>query len=213
MGLRLLLGGLVLTATACSDGAAGDGEERGRVLYTTCAPCHGDDGEGNREYGAPAIAGLDVWYLETQLEHFSEGIRGAHPDDEAGLRMRPMAQTLRRPSDRQSVAAYVSTLQPADPSPTLSGGDAARGRVLYEACSECHGEDATGDRARGAPNLTAANDWYLRRQIDNFRRGIRGADPRDSTGATMRPMAMALPDDEAARDVVAYIATLDRGAP
>lgn len=183
------------------------------MLYATCAPCHGDNGEGTREYGAPAIAGLEAWYVETQLEHFASGIRGAHPDDAAGLRMRPMVQTLRSPSDMRSVAAFVATLPPVDPAPTLAAGDPRRGRALYATCAECHGEDGSGDRERGAPNLTRAHDWYLHRQLENFRNGIRGADARDSTGATMRPMAMALSDDQAIRDVIAYIATLEETAP
>jgi cytochrome c553 len=203
----------VAALAGCDGSAPQEGEERGRVLYAMCVPCHGDSGEGNREYGAPAIAGLDAWYVETQLEHFAGGIRGAHPDDEAGLRMRPMVQTLRNPSDTRSVAAYVATLPPVDPAPTLAGGDPERGRALYATCAECHGADGAGDRQRAAPNLTRAQDWYLHRQLENFRNGIRGADSRDATGATMRPMAMTLPDDQAVRDVISYITTLEESAP
>lgn len=203
----------VLALAGCAGGASEEGVERGRVLYATCVPCHGETGEGRREYGAPAIAGLAPWYVETQLDHFATGIRGAHPDDEAGLRMRPMARTLRSASDVRSVAAYVATLPAADPAPTLSGGDPGRGRALYTTCAECHGEDGAGDRERNAPNLTRAPDWYLHRQLENFRAGVRGVDPRDATGATMRPMAMALAGDQAVRDVVAYITTLRGSAP
>src|SRR5687768_8589895 len=108
---------LALALSCCADVPA-EGIERGRVLFATCTPCHGGDGEGNEDYGAPAIAGLPDWYLETQLEHFREGIRGAHPDDAAGLRMRPMVQTLRSEPDRRSVAAYVASLPPAAPAPS-----------------------------------------------------------------------------------------------
>lgn len=113
----------------------------------------------------------------------------------------------------RSVAAYVSSLPPVDPDSTLTGGDPERGRALYATCAECHGEDGSGDRTRGAPNLTRAHDWYLLRQLENFRSGIRGADSRDATGATMRPMAMALADEAAVRDVIAYIATLEEVEP
>lgn len=191
---------------------APEGVERGRELFATCVPCHGDEGDGNEEYGAPAIAGLEYEYVETQLTRFREGSRGAHPDDAAGLRMRPMVQTLRSDSDLRSVAAYVATLPPVSPARSLEGGDADRGRALYATCAECHGDDGRGSRERGAPDLTHASDWYLHRQLENFRAGIRGADPRDANGATMRPMAMALADDAALRDVIAYIETL-RDAP
>lgn len=211
--LLVLLSGLAaLGVSGCAE-AAQSGPERGRVLFATCAPCHGDDGGGNEEYGAPAIAGMDDWYLKTQLEHFRAGIRGAHPDDVAGLRMRPMVQTLRTDSDLDSVVAYVSHLPAGDPERSVEGGDAERGQVVYATCAECHGASGTGDRERGAPDLTHASDWYLMTQLSNFRAGIRGADPRDATGATMRPMAMALADEQALRDVIAYVGTLPaRGA-
>jgi cytochrome c oxidase subunit 2 len=46
-------------------------------------------------------------------------------------------------------------------------------------------------------------------QIHHFKVGIRGANPKDVTGATMRGMAMILPDDQTIKDVIAYIRTLD----
>jgi cytochrome c oxidase subunit 2 len=203
----VILTAVSLSLSCCQD-APEEGLDRGRVLFATCAPCHGDEGEGNQEYGAPAIAGLDAWYLETQLEHFRQGVRGAHPDDAAGLRMRPMVQTLRSEADRRSVAAYVASLPAEGPAPSLEGASAERGQAIYATCAECHGPEGRGDRERGAPDLTHASDWYLLTQLGNFKAGIRGADPRDSTGATMRPMAMALADEQAMRDVLAYIATL-----
>lgn len=202
-----VLTALVALASGCTE-LPPPGPERGRVLFETCAPCHGESGEGNQEYGAPAIAGLDDWYLQTQLEHFRSGVRGAHPEDTAGLRMRPMVQTLREDADLESVVAYVAAMPGADPAPALSGGSAERGRAVYATCAECHGANGRGDRARGAPDLTGASDWYLLTQLSNFKAGIRGADPRDTNGATMRPMAMALADEQAMRDVIAYIATL-----
>lgn len=186
------------------------GPERGHTLYATCAPCHGESGEGNFEFGAPSIAGLDAWYVETQLEHFRSGARGSHPSDVAGLRMRPMSQALRSTSDVRSVAAYVESLPTHAPESQLSGGNAERGRELFTACAECHGANGAGNRERNAPRLSHASDWYLFAQLAKFKDGIRGADPRDATGATMRPMATTLADQQAMRDVVAYIATLSR---
>jgi hypothetical protein len=46
-------------------------------------------------------------------------------------------------------------------------------------------------------------------QLSNFKAGIRGAVPEDASGATMRPMAMTLADEQAMKDVIAYILTLD----
>ena len=70
--------------------AMADAESRGKALFKLCASCHRADGSGNVSVGAPTIAGLDEWYVEAQLQKFKGGLRGAHPDDVAGLRMRPM---------------------------------------------------------------------------------------------------------------------------
>lgn len=211
MAFRLLA--LLFSASSLLLGCAEPappGVERGGDLFATCVPCHGEQGEGNREFGAPAIAGLDEWYVQTQLERFRSGARGSHPDDVEGLRMRPMVQTLRSDDDLRSVAEYVASLPPSSPAPELEGGSAERGREVYATCAECHGASGAGDRERGAPPIAGASDWYLFAQLGKFREGIRGVDPRDTTGATMRPMAMAIANEQAMRDVVAYIATLSR---
>ncbi len=60
-----------------------------------------------------------------------------------------------------------------------------------------------------APSLHNQSDWYLIAQIHKFREGIRGTDALDVSGITMRPQALALPNEQAITDVVAYIETLD----
>ena len=44
--------------------------------------------------------------------------------------------------------------------------------------------------------------------LNKFKKGIRGTNPRDTTGATMRPMSMILADEQAMKNVVAHISTL-----
>jgi cytochrome c553 len=58
------------------------------------------------------------------------------------------------------------------------------------------------------PRLAGQSDWYLVRQLQNYRKGLRGYDPRDIFGNQMKPMAMTLASDQAINDVVAYINTL-----
>lgn len=84
--------------------------ERGERLYRTCATCHGSEGEGRPAVNAPRLAGIDDWYLVTQLENFMEGIRGRHPEDMYGSQMIDMVQHL---SDRRGildVVAHINTL-------------------------------------------------------------------------------------------------------
>jgi cytochrome c oxidase subunit 2 len=64
--------------------------------------------------------------------------------------------------------------------------------------------------AMNGPRLAGQDDWYLVSSLQAFRSGIRGADPKDTLGAQMRPMAMTLANDKAVNDVVAYINTLGK---
>ena len=45
-----------------------------------CATCHGGAGQGNPIVGGPSLAGLEPWYLRTQLQNFRAGIRGSQKD-------------------------------------------------------------------------------------------------------------------------------------
>lgn len=199
---------VALVSLGCAERPSG--EAVGPALFETCAPCHGEDGAGIEDFQAPAIAGLPEWYLLAQLNKFHEGHRGAHPDDTNGLRMRGMIRTLNHEGDIEAVAAYVAALPAPQPAPTLDG-DPARGEELYAACVQCHGEDASGDPEQNAPPLTSLNDWYIAEQLRLFKEGIRGTIDGDATGATMRPMALGLADEQAMADVAAYIATLRGG--
>lgn len=198
--------GLVLAACG---GFSRPGLARGRELFDTCVPCHGSDGAGSLALGAPQIAGLPKWYLIAQLNKFKGSIRGAHPDDMEGHRMRPMARSLHVPGDVESVAEFVSKLPPHTVGSQLQGGDAEAGRNRYSmVCIACHGPDGKGNEALRAPALAGQADWYLYAQLGKFKSGMRGTHPQDTTGAQMRAMSLTMEDDRAMRDVVAYIRTL-----
>jgi len=180
----------------------------GKELYQLCAQCHGDDGLGMQMALAPAIAGQKDWYLLNQITKFRNGQRGTHFYDIAGMRMRPMALSLRTDQDIADVVAYVAALPPTKPAATLEGGDVEKGKGYFQVCMACHGPNGEGMQPLNAPTLNHSSDWYLLTQLTNFRAGIRGANPADATGATMRPMSMTLPDEQALQDVIAYIMTL-----
>jgi cytochrome c553 len=181
---------------------------RGEELFELCAQCHGSTGSGNQAFEAPAIAGLPAWYVEAQVRNFRGGVRGAHPDDYAGLRMRPMARMLPQDQKLVDVTHYVASLDPVMPEATLTG-DAARGKLHYDqVCVTCHAADGSGNEALHAPPLLYNSDWYMVAQLQKFKSGIRGAKPGDTWGATMRSMSMTLEDEQHMRDVVAYVLTL-----
>jgi cytochrome c oxidase subunit 2 len=191
-------------------GARAGGSDRGADQFRLCAVCHGEAAAGNQAIGAPAIAGMPQWYLEAQLRQFRDGNRGTHFDDIMGMRMRPMARSLSSEEDVEAVAAYVASLPPVNPATTLTAGDVEAGKAIYtKICITCHGPEAAGNKdMMGAAPLNRSSDWYIYRQIKNFKGGIRGARPGDQGGALMRPMMLQLTDEQAIMNVVAYIMTL-----
>jgi cytochrome c553 len=182
--------------------------ERGEVIYGLCTQCHKADGAGQASIEAPGIGGMEAWYVENQLRKFQSGARGGHPDDIAGMRMRPMSLTLKTDEDIAAVAAFVAAMPAVDPGPTLTGGDAERGKVLYGPCTACHGPIGEGNPQLNGPALNRAHDWYQVAQLKKFKDKIRGSKPEDQTGAMMVAMAGTLADEQAMIDVVAYIMTM-----
>ena len=202
-----MLCALALVVTAGSETVRAE-NERGRKLFHNCVQCHGEVGEGSRLALAPAIGGLEEWYVQSQLTNFKGGIRGGHPGDLAGLRMMPLAKVLKSEEDIQAVSAYVATLPKANPEPELEGGDPAKGQAFYTTCAACHGAKGEGVQAVNGPSLTSNSDWYLYDTLIKYKAGSRGFHQKDINGALMRSMANTLPDEQAVRDVVAYIMTL-----
>ncbi len=90
----------------------------------------------------------------------------------------------------------------------LASGNRADGKALYQACAACHGAQAEGNQALGAPSLRNQQHWYLQRQLLQYRAGLRGSHPKDSYGQQMQAIAKTLPDDAAVEAVVSYIAGL-----
>lgn len=184
------------------------GMDRGQELFVSCAQCHGAAGQGNEKFDAPPIAGLPVWYVERQLHGFKDGLRGTHFDDIEGMKMRPMARFLRDDLDIFPVSTYVASLPAQKPATTLEGGNAEAGKAMFATCAACHGMDAAGNRALGAPPLTGLADWYMMRTLKKFKAGVRGGAVGDAYGSQMMPMANTLVNEQAMKDVIAHIQTL-----
>jgi cytochrome c oxidase subunit 2 len=179
----------------------------GAGLYAVCAACHGQQGEGNVALNAPKLAGLDVWYMRRQIANYQNGLRGADPQDTFGIQMAPMARTLANAESVENVLAHIATLPETPAEPTVLG-DADRGRAAFTTCAVCHGKAAQGRWGTNAPRLAGMSDWYLARQLHNFRDRIRGGHDADIYGDQMHMLAASLRDEQAINDVVAYINTL-----
>jgi cytochrome c oxidase subunit 2 len=171
------------------------------------------------------------------MHNFVDELRGDHPDDLPGHQMNLITPMFRNDATIKNVSEYVETLKPgappmtrgrgenARPEPTerpftwesnyafldveISAGNADSGkRSFQQYCIACHGPDATGIEALGSPPLANLADWYMARQLQYFRNGVRGTNPKDIYGAQMAAFGRVLADDQAIADVIAYIKTL-----
>jgi len=202
----------------------------GEQLFIVCAFCHGDSVQGNDRRDGPALAGMEAWYLELQMQNFRNGIRGYRAEDIPGQVMHFTKGMLRNDFTVKSLAAYISALEPGKPmapngtgerpylwdspyaglDPSISADAKAGERTWLSVCTACHGADGAGNEALGAANLNYLSEPYLIRQLMYFRDGIRGAHPEDTRGQQMAAMAKVLTDDQSIADVVAYISSLQK---
>jgi len=177
-----------------------------------CASCHGADGKGNQQLGAPSLAGRPKWFLESQIRHFHLDLRGTHPKDTSGKLMHDAVAALPVEVIEQAVEE-VSSMQPL--LPTLMGKhDVAHGAELYrENCMECHRFNGRGELTFGSSPLTGQHAWYLRTQLDKFRTGQRGYAPTDVHGHKMRKVMEQPLSSQDLDDIVAYIISLNDRYP
>ena len=188
---------IALTAAMSVSAVKAGDVVRGQRHFVVCQACHGGNGEGNKSIGAPRLAGQFAWYVARELQYFRDGARGAKQGDAMGEVMVAQAKALPDMQAVEDVAAYVETLEaPAEERTELSG-DPTAGKAGYLACQFCHGERGEGSTVAWAPRLAQQHDWYLIRQVRNFRAGLRGYHADDAYGQGMRAMAATLPSDQA----------------
>ncbi len=92
-------------------------------------------------------------------------------------------------------------------------GDPALGAASYAVCAACHGQQGEGLLALNAPKLSGQEPRYLKRQLRNYKSGLRGAHEDDVYGRQMAPMAATLVNDAIIDNVIAYIGTLPDTPP
>ena len=172
-----------------------------------CATCHGAYGRGNPVVGAPSLAGLEPWYLRSQLRKFRAGWRGAQRDYIPAYEMRAAVSNISNAEIELLVREITSWPDP-EPEPSVTG-DAETGQLLFAGCAACHGTAGTGNESLQAPALAGRDDWYLYRQLNLFKSGYRGGHPDDISGSQMRASARVLENDQFIMDVLAYINALE----
>ena len=91
----------------------GSDKERGKALYGTCLPCHGDRGEGFKSKGTPKIAGQHDWFIVEELEESKEKDREWRKPSQGRAPHEGLA-ALKNLSqkDIRDLAAYITGLKP-----------------------------------------------------------------------------------------------------
>jgi len=87
-------------------------------------------------------------------------------------------------------------------------GDPVQGQAFYAVCAACHGANGEGNLALNAPKIAGQEAWYVRRQIEYYKSGVRGTQPGDLYGPQMAPMAAVLATPAMISNVAAYIESM-----
>ncbi len=144
------------------------------VFRTNCSQCHGSGAAGARGY--PNLLD-DEWLWGGDIEAIAytvnHGIR--NETDEARFSQMPAFGEILSEEEIDQVVAYVQKLSGQDHDAALA---AAGETVFTDNCTACHGENGTGDREQGAPDLTDAIWLYggdaetLHETVVNARFGV-----------------------------------------
>lgn len=144
---------LDLTKIASDDQVGEFALNGGRAVFQTfCAQCHGAGGGG--AFGYPALVDDDwLWGgsiedIHTTIEH---GIRYESDPDTRDSQMPAFGEFLSKEEIAQLVE-YVGSRSGINGAVETEDGK----NLFLDNCAACHGDDATGGREVGAPNLTDA---------------------------------------------------------
>lgn len=180
---------------------AGDIAEGKRLADSSCTGCHGANGI-SASPGVPNLAGQRPIYLYLELRAYQSGVRGDSAMNNAVKFLNDDALV--------KVAAYFSSLEPAQPRP--ASGSAAvvpkpnalqAGQSAAAVCTGCHGE-AGITKTPGMPSLVGLDPKYFVAAINDYKNGQR-------KNELMKSMAVAISDANAT-NMALYFA-LQKPAP
>jgi cytochrome c553 len=177
--------------------------ESGQAKASTCAGCHGQDGNSvNPQW--PKLAGQHPKYIYKQLQDFKRGAR-VNP-----IMSRQAADLTE--ADMRDLAAYFSA-QTTSPG-TANEEGLGLGEQVYRggvpgrsvpACMACHGPAGFGNPAAVFPRLAYQHAPYVADELRDYRAGTRANDP----SAVMRTIARRMTTQEI-EAVAQYVSGLHR---
>ncbi|GAB5452061.1 MAG: cytochrome-c oxidase, cbb3-type subunit III [Halioglobus sp.] len=115
-----------------------------RMFGNNCAQCHGADAKGS--YGFPNLTD-DSWNYGYSAESIKATLMNGR------VAAMPAWIDVVGEAGIQQLTAYVLSLNDAQPAPDAQAVEAG-GKLYQSYCVACHGADATGNTAFGAPDLT-----------------------------------------------------------
>ena len=211
--MRSMVGGALLLCMSAIAALAADGKDiaangtSGGAL--PCSSCHGEHGEGTPASGFPRLAGLNVQYIEHQLESFKNGTRKNDV-------MQPIVAAL-SDDERKTIANYYAnmTAPKAEAEPVAPAAIAAGAKLAatgdwpngMPGCGQCHGAAGLGVGAT-FPRLAGQSATYIENALQSWKAGDRKNDPM----GLMASVASKL-NDEQIRNVAAYYESLPVAAP
>ena len=189
-----------ITARPAADAVAGQG------AFAVCTACHG--AAGRRQPGpecAETRRPVGLVPRAAAAEFQARHCAAERPAMRSPARWRrwPCRSMTRRSRTSSPTSRRCRTAA----QPTIKG-DARRGASGYTTCAYCHG---ARPRAHGRPTrraLSGMSDWYMARQLQQFKQGHRGRHPQDFQGAQMAELSKIVGDGKATNDLLAYINTL-----
>lgn len=185
--------------------AATGNAEAGKAKSALCAACHGVD--GNSATGMwPKLAGQNASYIAQELQKFKSGAR-------ENASMTGMVANL-TPEDMADLAAYFSSQTRTQGAASEAlveagqkiyrGGNKAKG---IPACTACHSPQGNGNPAAKYPALGGQHAEYVKKQLEDYRSGVRSGKVLEGTPVIMREIASKMSDDDM-KAVADYVAGL-----
>jgi cytochrome c553 len=199
---------IIFTGAIGPSQAAGNAR-LGKTKTTSCASCHGDDGNSIAPM-FPKLAGQHASYLAKQLNDFKNHSR----TDQS---MEAMAAAL-SDQDIEDIGAFYATQKisfqnkDADEKVRITEALSDAGKNLYvngntetgvPACNACHGPTGAGIAPAGFPVLKGQFGAYVTKTLNDYKSGTRTNDPE----AMMQTIAKRMTENEI-NAVSAYIANL-----
>lgn len=134
-------------------------ETASRLFANNCSVCHGSDARGAN--GFPNLRDDDWLYGGTP-----QAIKTSLTNGRGGV-MPPFGSAL-GPAGVEQVAAYVYSLNGRNaPADLVAAGE----QKFQQLCVACHGADAKGNQALGAPNLTD-NTWLYGGSLESIKTAL-----------------------------------------